>query len=586
MFEGQVVPSTQSVLPLSVIGVLLAFGMQFALAWYLWSNLPFNQGAENPSLNKVWDPDQDNFPKYSICRTHPLVQVICIGLFLFYMLNSTPSLIKNTLIVLWSSKFVSRDINGVTRIHYWRTSSFWSGILYEWSSFLHKCQCLPASRVFTPFSMEVINWKVLTYFKDRRNFFLPLRRGLFSWSMMPYTPIKDEEKKDWEAIEALDWVQTKNEAEFEESDTRLRYELQETKAFIRRKLKEINPETFDVDDDDQDEQDKENRESVMDVIQIANPNRSLMKFKEKLAELAAEENKVKIIRTLEASNYLVALDYCDGDSPTEVKRIKGGYHALLRSCFAFTFGILPEVTATIMILICGVQYILWSGSKVGSDTNGLEEIILATVAIVFIDEIDEALYEHAMPELYKTAHDRDEFNLENWIPAQEPAEMEDQEHRPPFWWPFGRFECWPRNQLHDKDADVVGGEEQQKSSVHEVERDRALFTMEDFHRCMRVGDNYSHMSSIKHSDLHFARQYPFLYARKYKYFFQEHFFEGFIWAYGSWGVHVLVLTAMALAIVGGFRNAHQCSGSNGAFTQVKWPGTCDTWALTTTGTCV
>jgi hypothetical protein len=131
VFEGQVVPGSQSLLPLSLIGVLLAFGMQFALAWYLWSNLPFrvNQGTDHPSLSKVWNPDQDNLPKYSICRTHPLVQVLCIRLFLFYMLNSAPtaapSLIKNTLIILWPSKFVSRDINGVTRVHYWRTSSFW-----------------------------------------------------------------------------------------------------------------------------------------------------------------------------------------------------------------------------------------------------------------------------------------------------------------------------------------------------------------------------------------------------------------------------------------------------------------------------
>jgi hypothetical protein len=178
VFEGQVVPSTQSVLPLSVIGVLLAFGMQFALAWYLWSNLPFNQGTDNPSLSKVWNPGQDNLPKYSICRTHPLVQVICIGLVLFYMLNSAPSLIKNTLIILWSSKFVSRDINGVTRVHYWRTSSFWSGMLCVWSRFLHKCKCIPGSRVFTPFPMEVIDWEVLTYFRDRKNFFSSIEAKL------------------------------------------------------------------------------------------------------------------------------------------------------------------------------------------------------------------------------------------------------------------------------------------------------------------------------------------------------------------------------------------------------------------------
>ena len=63
----------------------------------------------------------------------------------------------------------------------------------------------------------------------------------------------------------------------------------------------------------------------------------------------------------------------------QVLRIKEGYHALSRSLFALVFGVLAEVMATMMILICGVQYILWSGSKIGSDTNGIEEIVLATV---------------------------------------------------------------------------------------------------------------------------------------------------------------------------------------------------------------
>ena len=54
--------------------------------------------------------------------------MICIGLFLFYMLNSVPAVLKNVLIILWSSRFVSRDINNVARIHYWRTSSYWAGL--------------------------------------------------------------------------------------------------------------------------------------------------------------------------------------------------------------------------------------------------------------------------------------------------------------------------------------------------------------------------------------------------------------------------------------------------------------------------
>ena len=57
------------------------------------------------------------------------------------------------------------------------------------------------------------------------------------------------------------------------------------------------------------------------------------------------------------------------------------------------------------------------------------------------------------------------------------------------------------------------------------------------------------------------RQHPFLFARKWRYFFNAHLFEGLVWAYGSRGVHLFVLAGAALAIVGGFRSAHACSGA-------------------------
>ena len=72
----QVVPQTQSVLVLSTVGVLVTFGMQFALAWFLWSSLPFNQGDDRPPLDRVWPPNRDGAPKFSICRTHPFAQVL------------------------------------------------------------------------------------------------------------------------------------------------------------------------------------------------------------------------------------------------------------------------------------------------------------------------------------------------------------------------------------------------------------------------------------------------------------------------------------------------------------------------------
>ena len=42
----------------------------------------------------------------SLCTLTHSPQVICIGLFLFYMLTSAPTIIKNILIILWSSKSV------------------------------------------------------------------------------------------------------------------------------------------------------------------------------------------------------------------------------------------------------------------------------------------------------------------------------------------------------------------------------------------------------------------------------------------------------------------------------------------------
>ena len=101
--------------------------------------------------------------------------------------------------------------------------------------------------------------------------------------------------------------------------------------------------------------------------------------------------------------------------------------------------------------------------------------------------------------------------------------MEDLDHKPPFWWPFGRFECLPRN-VEPKDAAgavaVAAAADAAAAKDGGGESGRPGYTMEDFERSMRVGNNFEHMSNEQHSDLHFARQYPFLYARKFKYFFQ------------------------------------------------------------------
>jgi hypothetical protein len=98
---------------------------------------------------------------------------------------------------------------------------------------------------------------------------------------------------------------------------------------------------------------------------------------------------------------------------------------------AFVFGVLTEVSALMMITVAGIPYILWSGFKIGSDTQGIEEIILATLAIVFIYDIDESVYNHILPELYKEAHERDKFEITGaWISSSTHAILNSIEVKP------------------------------------------------------------------------------------------------------------------------------------------------------------
>ena len=50
--------------------------------------------------------------------------MICVGLFLFYVFNNLPGVLKNTLIIFGSDRFVSKDADDITKIHYWRDSDF------------------------------------------------------------------------------------------------------------------------------------------------------------------------------------------------------------------------------------------------------------------------------------------------------------------------------------------------------------------------------------------------------------------------------------------------------------------------------
>jgi hypothetical protein len=90
--------------------------------------------------------------------------------------------------------------------------------------------------------MEVINWNVLRFFCDRQTFFLPLSSRLFPWTAAPAG--EGDDGTAWEDVAGLDWVQLPPPPNADESDTRLYYELHESRAFFRRKLCEINGETF------------------------------------------------------------------------------------------------------------------------------------------------------------------------------------------------------------------------------------------------------------------------------------------------------------------------------------------------------
>ena len=82
--------------------------------------------------------------------------MICVGLFLFYVFNNLPGVIKNTLIIFASDRFVSKDTDDITKLHYWRDSDFTretkaseSFLLEFVSQFAHKRNNDDASRFDT-----------------------------------------------------------------------------------------------------------------------------------------------------------------------------------------------------------------------------------------------------------------------------------------------------------------------------------------------------------------------------------------------------------------------------------------------------
>ncbi len=85
------------------------------------------------------------------------------------------------------------------------------------------------------------------------------------------------------------------------------------------------------------------------------------------------------------------------------------------------------------------------------------------------------------------------------------------------------------------------------------------------------------MSTSEHwNDIYLARAYPFLYARKIQYAVKSHAWERFLMFYGGTGLHYVVLVAMSLTIILGYRHLAQCGrfGNGSIFAMSEWPKTC------------
>ena len=126
------------------------------------------------------------------------------------------------------------------------------------------------------------------------------------------------------------------------------------------------------------------------------------------------------------------------------------------------------------------------------------------------------------------------------------------------------------------------------SDEHDAEEEEEFRAA--FRRAMRLAPHQEdQMSEARHADWFFARQYPFLYARKFRHYFARHLLGGAVWAYGRFGLHIFLIVGVAVCIVGGFRSVHRCSDMNGsgggAFTFISWPVICDPYVLATTGHC-
>ena len=633
-FKKQLIPCTHEILPLSLLGVIFSAGMQFLLAWYLWTRLP----PSNPSTNgnnavlQTYPGTEGNrgyytspngfarvplpalsFPNYQfandVCRTAPIVQLVCIGLFLFSVINNIPGVLKNAAIILFSERFVSVDEEGVTKLHYWRESEYSrcpENAFLEWYSdtFLRELKQgadleKKPKKLVGDFLRELKVFLCEMYFKgsliqkpskksdpqaedaeaaagskepdEAKSFSGASRRR---WMLRKFCPVTEDVVK-WQANGEKSELMRLRELRVKEAKVRKvicgaksisgysdrsgpssgpgldgsvsdldrfhvprsLFEVNEIRSFLAEALRLIDnkhntkvvdgsketlvlysaPSTWaDLDmegvdlnkerdpgykpeteakgpqreearlDRGNDKQGGQNREikaktyesiqqvQFCDEVYLPGPTefyhslvtrceyllstRSYYSFVDSplsyylifpnFGDLSGRQVRFNLVRLdyLKPSSWLIRpwawrVAYAKKNQEPEAGPFLSTLQTQLGKDFrdlptaaalfpyeakmwplrilALLLGVLPELITLTMITVAGVPYILWSGFKVGSDTQGMEEIILATLAIAFIYDIDEMVYDHILPELYKEAHERDQFELcGHWISAE------------------------------------------------------------------------------------------------------------------------------------------------------------------------
>jgi hypothetical protein len=746
-FKRQLIPDTYTIFPLAFLGVFFSAGMQFILAWYLWTRLPQSYPGTNgdSAVLKPYPGTEGGrgyfqsphafarvplpayqYPNYQfandICRTAPIVQLVCVGLFLFSILNNVPGIMKNIAIILASERFVSEDEDGITKLHYWRESDysrepenrFLQRFCNEYLSdaptlssksrmtisvficeMYFKGSILTSGKRQAKRSVEQEEDVKLFASAARRRWMLPT----FFPAVQPWASRRSQEE---------DKAKVMRDLEMSEDIPRSFFEVNETRSFIAEALRLIDNENNVkptgtkealVAYDSLEEED--HRDLDLNLVRGEKPDGGAITEPQpiqfcdearfnlvrvdylkpstswlrphayrfaKAAKKQTDDNAADLGAVADASLAMAgappafagSLPEMAGAFPASTqgrpatpegltffglltKQLGKQFSDLTTAVrllpfparmrrfrlLALLLGVLPEVLTLTMITVTGIPYILWSGFKVDSDTQGMEEIILATLAIVFIYDIDESVYDHILPELYKEAHERDRFELSRgWISSETPRTLSalavarrpsgragargkkeqdkakrDEEKRmrrflrsDPLVWVVKREDGKPdkEDSPHDPDVELsMSGTTAQLCSAEdekEKEEKKKLFDgmtllTRQFDRAMAVvnmtAERAMAMSVSDHwNDLYLARAYPFLYARKLRYALASHVWEWFLIFYGSSGLHYVVLLGLTLIIVGGYRSLARCErfapsdSIAGIFSAQPWPSTC------------